>query len=560
MAARGEINKESVQPNLYEGWPKVEFDKCLDNVGEYVKLKTGDYGSNGLYPVIDQGEKYISGYVNNFELVYKGELPVVLFGDHTRIIKFVDQPFAVGADGVKILKPLKMLNPRFYFYYLKALNVPSLGYSRHYKILRGLDVPIPPLAEQKRIADKLDLIYQGLDFIKERQNIISRLIKQFTERVLEQAVIGELTGEWRMKNIANLERFQRDLSIFKNILPNENSQFHIPPEWKFIRLHNLVESVSYGTSAKSDNTGDVPVLRMGNLQNGKIDWNDLKYTSNKNEINKYKLQKGDVLFNRTNSPELVGKTSIYTGEQPAIYAGYLIKIKCGENLIPEYLNYLLNSPYGRNWSWSVKSDGVSQSNINAKKLTSFLVPLPTVNEQKEIVEKVNELFVIIDKIEAYYSNLYREMEALPEAILNKAFRGELVEQDEDDEPASELLGRIKIVSTSNEEKMLSQAETKVVTHELSHSLKSRITKSRINDLLMNLTEVIKKHFGNDLFTFEQLGEHMKPDSKEKYIKMKKEFFELLRNEKLKKKGVKIISEVDKSLGVLKYKLVSNETT
>lgn len=95
---------------------------------------------------------------------------------------------------------------------------------------------------------------------------------------------------------------------------------------------------SYGSSAKSDKEGKIPVLRMGNIQNGKIDWSDLVYSSNDDEIKKYTLEKNDVLFNRTNSPELVGKTAIYKGEQKAIYAGYLIKMRCSTHLNPDFLN------------------------------------------------------------------------------------------------------------------------------------------------------------------------------------------------------------------------------
>lgn len=105
---------------------------------------------------------------------------------------------------------------------------------------------------------------------------------------------------------------------------------------------------SYGTSSKSNKEGLIPVLRMGNLQGGKLDWTDLVYTSDTIEIEKYKLEYNDVLFNRTNSPELVGKTAIYKSEQPAIYAGYLIRVQCLPDLNPDYLNYHLNSILGDN--------------------------------------------------------------------------------------------------------------------------------------------------------------------------------------------------------------------
>ncbi|WDE02026.1 restriction endonuclease subunit S [Thalassomonas actiniarum] len=191
---------------------------------------------------------------------------------------------------------------------------------------------------------------------------------------------------------------------------------------------------------------------MGNLQEGKLDWSNLVYTSDKNEITKYSLKSGDVLFNRTNSPELVGKTAIYSGEKEAIYAGYLIKARCSELLLPEYLNYSLNSSYGKEYCRQVKSDGVSQSNINAQKLGAFVLPLPSVEEQSEIVHRVEELFTFANKVEAQINAAQTRVNNLTQSILTKAFSGELTkdwraanpELISGDNSASALLEKIKL--------------------------------------------------------------------------------------------------------------------
>lgn len=188
---------------------------------------------------------------------------------------------------------------------------------------------------------------------------------------------------------------------------------------------------------------------MGNLQNGEIDWKDLVYTSDINEIKKYNLEPNSVLFNRTNSPELVGKTSIYRDERQAIYAGYLIKINNQPELNPEYLNYSLNTIYAQEWKLSVKTDGVSQSNINAQKLGKFEIPFPPVEEQQEIVKRVKELFEKADRIEERYKKAKSFTDRLTQSILNKAFKGELVSQDPNDEPASVLLERIRHEKAKN---------------------------------------------------------------------------------------------------------------
>lgn len=177
----------------------------------------------------------------------------------------------------------------------------------------------------------------------------------------------------------------------------------IPDDWDVLPLGKLVRSVEYGSAAKSDVKGAVPVLRMGNLQGGKIDWSDLVYTDDIDEINKYTLQPGDVLFNRTNTIDLVGKTSIYEGGCPAIFAGYLIRINVVPDLLcSRFLNYILNTEFSRKYSAKVLSVAVGQANINGQKLKTYPIPLPpTKTEQEDIAQAlsdVDELLVALDQI------------------------------------------------------------------------------------------------------------------------------------------------------------------
>ena len=209
---------------------------------------------------------------------------------------------------------------------------------------------------------------------------------------------------------------------------------------------------------------------MGNLQGGEIDWGDLAYTSDKDEIEKYNLQPNTVLFNRTNSPELVGKTSIYRGDLPAIFAGYIIRINNVEELDPEYLNYCLNSDYARNYCWKVKTDGVSQSNINAQKLGKFEIPFCSLKEQKEVIGQIKRSFKIVEKIEKLYQENYSDLEQLDRSILAKAFRGELVPQDPSDEPAAVLLERIRAERETSTPKQRGKTTRKNGSKQLSINL------------------------------------------------------------------------------------------
>ena len=222
----------------------------------------------------------------------------------------------------------------------------------------------------------------------------------------------------------------------------QNIPFEVPGNWVWVRLGDICYDFQYGTSNKSEKKGKVAVLRMGNIQNGEIDYTDLAYTSNDLDIGKYLLNKEDLLFNRTNSPEWVGKTAIYRGEIPAIFAGYIIRI-VPILVKPDFINYLMNSEYHRLLCNYSKTDGVNQSNINAQKLSNFLFPIPPLSEQGRIISAIESVFILIDEIENNKLFLEQLVKQAKSKILDLAIRGMLVPQDSNDEPASELLKRIK---------------------------------------------------------------------------------------------------------------------
>ncbi|WP_079224753.1 restriction endonuclease subunit S [Stenotrophomonas maltophilia] len=288
-------------------------------------------------------------------------------------------------------------------------------------ILRAHKIPLAPRLEQVRIAHKLDALQARVDAARGHLDRVPALLKRFRQSVLAAATSGELTEEW---------------------------QGDVESSWKMVALKDVAADFSYGSSTKSSNEGKVPVLRMGNIQNGLLDWDDLVFTSDKTEIEKYKLSMGDVLFNRTNSPELVGKTAVFRCEREAIYAGYLIRVRCSEKLLPDFLSFCLNGPIGLHWRWEVKTDGVSQSNINATKLAAFEFELPPIEEQREIVRRVEALFALADRVQAQYEAVRARVDKVTPALLAKAFRGELVPQNPHDEPACVLLERLRTARAS----------------------------------------------------------------------------------------------------------------
>jgi type I restriction enzyme S subunit len=246
-------------------------------------------------------------------------------------------------------------------FYRKAISRLSAGININNlkrEHIATFPISLPPFDEQRRIVAKLDALLEKSGAIRDKLDRLQRLLDQLKKSILNAAFRGDLTREWREISEARADA------------------------WCDTTLADVAVEFSYGSSAKSRPDGKIPVLRMGNIQDGRLAWSDLVYTDDRAEIEKYRLDSGDVLFNRTNSPDLVGKSAVFRGEREAIYAGYLIRVRCGKDLNPDFLAYLLNGPRGRQYCWQVKSDGVSQSNINARKLAAFSFQIPAALNSK----------------------------------------------------------------------------------------------------------------------------------------------------------------------------------
>ena len=183
-----------------------------------------------------------------------------------------------------------------------------------------------------------------------------------------------------------------------------------------VALESFCDSFEYGTSEKSSSSGAVPVLRMGNIVDGTIDWTDLVYTNNDQDIEKLTLQKDDVLFNRTNSPIHVGKTALYESEKSAIFAGYLVRINYKKDVVRgKYLSYILNSEPILQHGFSVMTKSINQANISASLLAQYEIPLPSLEEQDEIISKLE----VIEKNKKRSRSLIENASIRKQAILDK---------------------------------------------------------------------------------------------------------------------------------------------
>lgn len=187
---------------MKQGWEKIPFEDSIVKVKYTTKILSNDYLEQGVYPIVSQEEGLISGYWNNEDDVFKIASPVVIFGDHTRILKYVDFDFVLGADGVKILQPIDCIKAKFLKLYLESCKIPSLGYSRHYKLLKELQIPVPPLSEQEKIVAELDCLSGIIEKKKQQLKELDALAESIFYTMFGDPITNE--KGWEVKKIKDV--------------------------------------------------------------------------------------------------------------------------------------------------------------------------------------------------------------------------------------------------------------------------------------------------------------------------------------------------------------------
>ena len=389
---------------LPEGWKW-----CRQN--EVCRLADGEKKTNVSYPYLEV--KYLRGnkekdFVTSGKFIKAGTKVILVDGENS------GEVFTVPEDGFmgSTFKALSIQNVdenylQFFIQTKKDLYrnnkkgsaIPHLNK----ELFFNMPFPLPPtLAEQQRIVNHIETMFAKLDQAQEKVQAVLDIFETRKAAILHKAFTGELTANWRKENG----------------VPDDS--------WEEKTVGECCTSLKYGTAKKSESSGKVAVIRMGNIQHGEIEYDDLVFSNDEEDIKKYSLSKGDVLFNRTNSPEWVGKTSIYRGDIPAIYAGYLIKLDYIKTmLIGDYLNYMLNSPNAKEYCNSVKTDGVNQSNINAQKIGAYEIPVPSLPEQQEIVRILDSVLEKESHAKEAAGAVLDQIALLKKSILARAFRGEL---------------------------------------------------------------------------------------------------------------------------------------
>ena len=450
---------EGNSPNLPKGWVFAKIGDVL--TFEYGKgLTKGKRDTHGKLPVF--GSNGIVGYhsvplVNEACLIVgrKGSVGCVYFS------KVPCWPI----DTTYYIIPPQGMHIRFLYYYLSNQNLKSLDKSTAIPGLNrndaySLPIPLPPLLEQHRIVAKIEELFSDLDAGVEALKKAKAQLRLYRQAILKATFEGRLTAAWRDTHKPDLEpasvilgkigeeRKKASQASYKEFPPVDASTLPLlPKEWGWARVGEVIQGIQYGTSEKAGSElSGIPVIRMGNIQEGKIRFDNLKFFPREwPEFNKYVLFDGDVLFNRTNSAELVGKTAVYKKYLPAsVFASYLIRIVLlTDYYLPDILSFFINSYYGRSYINSVVSQQVGQANVNGTKLSLMPIPIFPMAEQFVLLKEMERLFSYADAVENTIQQALKTSERLRQGILRKAFIGELVPQDPEDEPAADLLERIK---------------------------------------------------------------------------------------------------------------------
>ncbi|UCN00138.1 restriction endonuclease subunit S [Sulfurimonas sp. SWIR-19] len=485
---------------LPKGWIETELKNCIlyAKSGGTPSTKNKDY-YDGFIPFVK-----IDDISNGSKYLYKTKIKINANGIRNSAAWIIPKDSLIysmyASYGIPIINKKRVATSQaminmvftkdFYidymYYYLLDFKSKLSSYTKgttqanlNANIVSLLPIKLAPLNEQKRIVTKIEKLFSNLDKSDQHLAHLKKQLKRYRQSVLKSAFEGELTREWREKQV-DLEsadellekikaerveyveqevrekfkdktekwikdKVKKEVDKFYNGLKNiENidKPFEIPKawEWKLIQESTLKIHYGYTASSSYDIVGP-KLLRITDIQNNKVNWNTVpSCIINDNEAKKYTLENNDIVFARTGAT--VGKSFLIKNiPVSSVFASYLIRLIPSQNMDAEYIYKFFQSPVYWNQIRENES-GIGQPNVNAEKLSNLIFPIPSLREQKELVKEIEKHFLIIDKLEAVVQKSITESKRLRQSILKQAFEGKLVEQDPNDESAEELLKKI----------------------------------------------------------------------------------------------------------------------
>jgi type I restriction enzyme S subunit len=367
----------------------LSFSECFTDATKGNKsVKQTQYSDSGIYPVIDQGKKFVGGYTNDKSFLYKGQLPCIIYGDHSKIVKYVDFPFAIGADGVKILTNKDSnYNLKFLYYYLSSLKFPDYGYDRSFKYLKRIKLSIPEITKQNlavAILDKIQII------INHKQSVIDNITKTVNSVFIH---------------------------MFGDTYINEK-------KYPLVRLKDLVHKdkiITYGIVQAGANVEEgVPYIRTGDIKDGQILTHQLQKTSYEiaKKYERSKCSTGDIIVSIRAT---VGTAAILPRElDGANLTQGTARISVNENIANNYFIYNAIVSKGILAKIDKKTKGLNFKEITLANLRNIELPIPPKNEQSKFVD----IYLILNDVIRLEKETIFLFHKLFNSLLYKSIKGE----------------------------------------------------------------------------------------------------------------------------------------
>lgn len=399
------------------------------------------------------------------QLVRSGDILFSTVRTYLRNIAFVDDIYdgQVASTGFCVVRIHHELDSRYFFYYMQTSSFLSLLGSMQrgvmYPAVRARDVlssivPVPPIAEQHRIIEKTErLLKETRDISQIMESTLSR-VKTYRQAVIDSAYEGRLVPNdpnarpflhsASRKGDSSDERSEIETTAASRI--GVESESSLPKNWRWETLGNVIESMKNGIYRTKECYGSgVPCLRMYNINDGRIVWKDIKHMRlSAREIEEFELRSGDILLNRVNSRELLGKAAVVpTGLGKVVFESKNIRIRVRDGIEPAYLSRYLQTRRAKSQILLGAKQTVGMATVSQADISGWIIPLAPSSEQSRIVAEIESRLLASYEVEdASRSTLYG-LDRLKYSILNRAVKGDLVPQNPNDAPASILLEKIR---------------------------------------------------------------------------------------------------------------------
>jgi len=376
--------------------PLVPFEKAAVAQSDRGKrVKQRDYLADGRIPVIDQGQSPVGGYTNDEDFAFTGELPVVLFGDHTRAVKLVDRRFAVGADGIKIFRPAEGVRAKYLYYWMKSAPLPDRGYGRHYQYLRQLSLPLPSPKQQDEIVAEIEEQFSRLDEAVVNLKRVKANLKRYKAAVLTSATRGEL-------------------------LPGAGPFGSIP--LAELCGDGLFVDGDWVESKDQDPAGDVRLVQLADVGDGEFRNKSARFLTREKAgaLGCTFLKAGDLLVARM--PDPLGRACIFPGDAKdcVTVVDVCIVRPDLERADRRWLMHCINAPQVRQQVASLEA-GSTRKRISRKNLANVVVPAVPKPLQTQIAAEVDRRLSFVEAAEESVLENEAASFGLRHSILQRAF-------------------------------------------------------------------------------------------------------------------------------------------